>query len=362
MLRRYIQDYDYTLLFLTVALLLFGLVMIRSAQPPDPRYNFFTQQLFWVGAGAIAMAVATTVDYRFLGAWARPIYIGIVALLAMVMVMGQSGVFGAQRWFIFLDQTIQPSEFAKPLLIVVVAKFLADREGSLPGYLASGLIVGLPAALILAQPNLSTAIIVAVTWLIIALMAGLPVRWLAALCLLAAILVPLAWPHVPEYQKDRVMIFMDPMSDPSGQGYNLIQSRIAIGGGGLMGQGYSQGSQNQLGYLRVRHTDFIFSVIAEELGFVGALLLFGLLLALIFRLTLAIYVAQDSFGRLLIAGVAGWIFFQCFVNIGVNVGIVPPTGVPLPFISYGGSNLVTLMLALGLVQSVLMRQKKFEFD
>ncbi|MDQ4075546.1 MAG: rod shape-determining protein RodA [Chloroflexota bacterium] len=362
MLRRYIRNYDYTLLFLTIALLVFGLVMINSAQPPDPTHDFFAQQIIWVSVGLGAMALITMIDYRFLGAWARTIYIGIVALLGLVVVMGESGVFGAQRWFQILDQQIQPSEFAKLFLIIALARFLADREGNRGSFLLSGFLVAVPMVLILAQPNLSTAIVIGAIWLTIVVMAGMPLRWLVGLGIVLAISLPLLWPHVPDYQKERVLIFMDPMSDPSGQGYNLIQSRIAIGGGGLMGQGYSQGSQNQLGYLRVRHTDFIFSVVAEELGFVGALLLFALLLALLLRLARAIYIAQEPFGRLLVAGVAGWIFFQSFINVGVNVGLVPPTGVPLPFISYGGSNLITLLLAVGLVQSVVMRQKKLDFD
>ncbi|MBA3532395.1 MAG: rod shape-determining protein RodA [Ardenticatenales bacterium] len=361
MLRRHIRNYDYTLLFLTLALVGFGLLMIHSSAPPDPRNDFFGQQLMWALLGIVMMMLFTVTDYRFLGAWARPLYIGIVVVLGMVFLLGET-VFGAQRWFQILDRQIQPSEFAKVLVIISLAKFLSDHEGEKGAILLSGLMAAVPMGLILLQPNLSTTIVLGTIWLVIAIMGGMPLRWLMMLALLLAIAVPLAWPHVPEYQKDRVLIFMDPTQDPSGQGYNLIQSRIAIGGGGLIGQGYGKGTQNQLGYLRVRHTDFIFSVIAEELGFVGSLLLFTLLIAMIFRLIYDIGVAQDAFGRLLIAGVAGWVFFQSFVNIGVNLGLVPPTGVPLPFISYGGSNLINLLLAIGLVQSVVIRQKKLDFD
>lgn len=362
MIRRYVRDYDYTLLFLILGLLAFGLVMIRSAAPRDVAdYNFLGQQLFFVGVGTVAMVVATLFDYRFLGAWWRAIYVGIVGLLAIVFVLGQSS-FGAQRWLTLLNTQLQPSEFAKLAVIIVTARFLADREGDIKAIVVSGLMVALPMALVLLQPNLSTTIVIGTIWLSIALMAGLPVRWLVGIAVVLAILVPIVWPYVPEYQRDRVLIFRDPWSDPSGDGYNLIQSRIAIGGGGLLGQGYGEGAQNTLGYLRVRHTDFIFSVIGEELGFVGSVFLFGLLISLIFRLLRAIGRAQDAFGRLVITGVAGWLFFQSFVNLGVNLGMVPPTGVPLPLISYGGSNLVTTMIALGLVQSVLIRQRKFEFD
>ncbi|MGB0384656.1 MAG: rod shape-determining protein RodA [Ardenticatenaceae bacterium] len=361
MLRRYIRDYDYSLLLLTLALMVFGLVMIYSAQPPDPTTNFFQQQLVWVGLGIGVMALTTAVDYRFVGAWSKLLYVGIVVTLAMIFVLGQTA-FGAQRWFQVLDRQVQPSEFSKLFLIITLAKFLSTREGEIKAILISGVLVAVPIVLILLQPNLSTAIVVGTIWLSIVIMAGLPLRWLVALGIVVALTVPVVWPFVPEYQQNRVTIFMDPFKDPTGQGYNLIQSRIAIGGGGVMGQGYKQGSQTQLGYLRVRHTDFIFSVIAEELGFVGSMWLFGLLIAFNFRLISAIGAAQDPFGRLLVTGVAGWIFFQTFVNIGVNVGVVPPTGVPLPFVSYGGSNLLTLMLAMGMVQSVVMRQTKFEFE
>ncbi len=361
MLRRYIRYYDYSLLFVTLALILFGLVMIRSAQPADPTIDFFGQQLFNAALGLVVMGLLTSVDYRFFRAWARPIYLGVVLVLGMVLLLGDTA-FGAQRWFQILDRQIQPSELSKLLLIVFLAKFLGDREGEKGPILFSGFLVAIPIVLVLLQPNLSTAIVIGVIWLAMAIMAGMPLRWLVALGLVLAVAGVLAWPHLPEYQKARVEIFLDPTSDPSGEGYNLIQSQIAIGGGGLMGQGYGQGSQNQLGYLRVRHTDFIFSVIAEELGFVGSLLLFALLIALLFRLSAAIGVAQDPFGRLVVTGVTAWIFFQSFVNIGVNEALVPPTGVPLPFISYGGSNLITLLLGIGLVQSVVVRRKKLDFD
>lgn len=361
MLRRYIRNYDYTLLLLTLALMGFGLVMIYSAQPPDPTVNFFQNQLMWVGIGLVFMMLATTVDYRFLGAWYKLIYLGIVLVLGMIFVLGNT-VFGAQRWFEVLDRQVQPSEFAKLFLIITLAKFLANQETGPKAIIFSGFLVAVPIVLILLQPNLSTAIVLGMIWLSIVFLAGIPLRWFVVVGLLLGLTGIFTWPYVPQYQKDRVTIFLDPQADPSGQGFNLIQSSIAIGGGGLMGQGYKQGSQSQLGYLRVRHTDFIFSVIAEELGFVGSLLLFMMLMAFIFRLIANISVVKDMFGRLVITGVTGWIFFQSFVNIGVNVALVPPTGVPLPFISYGGSNLLTLLLAIGLVQSVVMRQKKFEFE
>ncbi|HYN88560.1 MAG TPA: rod shape-determining protein RodA [Ardenticatenaceae bacterium] len=357
--RRYVRNFDYPLLFLTLALIAYGLVMIRSAQPPQT--DFFQKQLIWATAGLAIMAVAALVDYRFLGNVAQPLYLGILAILGVIFVLGQTR-FGAQRWFSLLYFDLQPSELAKFALIIALAKYLGEREGRMSAFLASLIIVGIPMFMIFNQPNLGTTIVIGVIWFGIAFMAGLPFRLLALLGVAAAAAAPLGWRLLADYQRERLLIFLDPLADSSGAGYNLIQSRIAIGSGGLLGQGYGAGSQSQLGYLLVRHTDFIFSVIAEELGFLGALLLFVLLALLLTRLLRAAQLARDPFGRLIATGIMTLILFQSFVNLGVNVGLVPPTGIPLPFISYGGSSLMTLLLGLGVVQSVIIRHKRLEFD
>ena len=363
MLRRYLQHYDYTLLILTIALVVFGLIMIHSVQPsvPEGSLNFVQRQLIWFGVGAVAMMIVTLIDYRMLGALTLPMYIGVVAVLGLVALVGDTS-FGATRWFEIANQQVQPSEFAKLTLIIVISKYLSAREGEVRALLISGLLVFIPVIMLLLQPNLSTALILSFIWLSIAFMAGLPMRWLLALGLVVLISMPVVWPHLEQYQRDRILIFRDPWADPTGQGFNLIHSRTAVGNGGLLGQGYDQGSQTQLGYLRVRQTDFIFSAIAEELGFVGGSLLIIMLMLFLLRLVKDILLVKDPFGRLIVAGIGGWLFFQIYVNIGVNLGLAPPTGVPLPFISYGGSNLVTLMMSLGLVQSILIRQKRFEFE
>lgn len=356
--RRYIRHFDYPLFLLTLALISYGLIMIRSAQPPQ--MDFFQRQLIWAGAGLVLMTVAALLDYRFLANIARPLYLGIVALLVVIFALGESR-FGAQRWFDLLYFDLQPAELAKFVLIIVLAKYLGDREGRPGGYLVSLILVGIPMTMIFRQPNLGTVAVIGVIWLGIAFMSGLPFRILALLSIAGLAAAPLGWQLLAEYQRERLLIFLNPLADSSGAGYNLIQSRIAIGSGGLLGQGYGAGSQSQLGYLLVRHTDFIFSVIAEELGFLGALVLFLLLVLLLFRLIRAAQIARDPFGRLIAVGIASLIAFQSFVNIGVNVGLIPPTGIPLPFISYGGSSLMTLLLSLGVVESVVMRHKRLEF-
>ncbi|HBY98989.1 MAG TPA: rod shape-determining protein RodA [Chloroflexi bacterium] len=357
--RRHIRHFDYPLVLLTMALIVYGLIMIWSAQPP--RTEFFRKQLVWAGAGLLLMGAAALIDYRFLANIARPLYLGIIGLLVVTLALGETR-FGSQRWFNLLYFDLQPSELAKFVLIIVLAKYLGDREGRLSGYLVSLIIVGIPMAMIFRQPNLGTMVVIGVIWFSIAFMAGLPFRILALLGVGGLASTPIVWDFLADYQRERLLIFLNPLTDSSGAGYNLIQSRIAIGSGGLLGQGYAAGSQSQLGYLLVRHTDFIFSVIAEELGFLGALVLFLLLVLLLFRLIRAAQIARDSFGRLVVIGITTLILFQSFVNIGVNVGLVPPTGIPLPFISYGGSSLMTLLLGLGVVQSIVMRHKRLEFD
>lgn len=357
--RRFIRNFDYALFFLTLALIGYGLVMIRSAQPPNT--DFFQRQLIWTGAGLVLLVLAVLVDYRFLANIAWPLYFGTVAILVVLFALGQTR-FGAQRWFNLLYFDLQPAELTKFVLIVLLAKYLGEREGRFSAYLTSLVLAGIPMAMIFLQPNLGTTIVVGVIWFGVAFVSGLPWRLLALLVVAGLVSAPIGWQFLADYQRERFLIFLNPLADSSGAGYNLIQSRIAIGSGGLLGQGYNAGSQSQLGYLLVRHTDFIFSVIAEELGFLGALVLFALLVLLLFRLIRAAYIARDPFGRLLVTGLAVLILFQSFVNIGVNVGLVPPTGIPLPFISYGGSSLLTLLLGLGVVQSVIIRHKRLEFD
>lgn len=359
MYRRYLRHFDYPLFLVTLTLVIFGLAMIRSAEPPG--YDFFGKQLIWALAGLVLLGLTSLLDYRYFANGARPIYLIVLLLLAIIFVLGKVS-FGAQRWFNLIFFDLQPAELAKLAVIIVLAKYLGEREGRFYAYITSLIIAAIPMVLIFLQPNLSTAIVLGVVWFGVAFAAGLPFRLIATLVVLTAIALPIGWEFLQPYQRDRLTIFLDPLSDPTDAGYNLIQSRIAVGSGGLLGQGYGYGSQSQLGYLLVRHTDFIASVIAEELGFAGMVLLILLLALLLFRLLHVASVARDAFGRLVATGVATLVFFQAFGHLGVNVGLVPPTGFTLPFVSYGGSSLLTLMIGIGLVESVAIRRKKLEFD
>jgi rod shape determining protein RodA len=250
------------------------------------------------------------------------------------------------------------------LIIVVLAKFLADREeeaGRLSTIVTSLGIVGIPMLLIYLQPDLGTALSLGAIWVAMIWMARIRLRYLLALAAAGLAALPVLWLSMEDYMRQRILLFINPGNDPDSY-FNVHQALVSIGSGGWTGKGLTKGTQSQLHFLRVRHTDFIFAVTAEELGFLGALLLMVLLVFLLWRMLRIAEQARDTFGRLIAAGVVGLIFFQSVVNIGMNLGLMPVTGIPLPFVSYGGSSFMTLMLGVGLVESVAMRHKKLEFD
>ena len=311
-----------------------------------------------------ALAVLYLLDcltLRFADTLRNPAYVLILGLLGIIFVIGQvSG--GSQRWL--GAGTVQPSELTKIMIIVVLAKFLADREedaGRFSTIVISLGIVGVPMLLIYLQPDLGTALSLGAIWVAMIWMARIRIGYLLALAAGGLAALPILWLSMEDYMKQRILLFVNPGSDPDSY-FNVHQALVSIGSGGWTGKGLTHGTQSQLHFLRVRHTDFIFAVTAEELGFLGALLLMGLLVFLLWRMLRIAEQARDTFGRLIAAGVAGLIFFQSIVNIGMNLGLMPVTGIPLPFFSYGGSSFVTLMLGIGLVESVAMRHKKLEFD
>jgi rod shape determining protein RodA len=362
--RRVWRQFDLVLVGLAALLILYGVIMIYSAnQNQEDLRDLWQTQLTRAGIGLVLMLLVAAIDYRYYASLYKLFYIVMLGLLATLFILAEFTA-GTLRWLDFRFFPVQPSEIAKIVVVIVTAKILADRDGQmdkLSNLLFSLFLVVPPIILIYLQPDLGTTVIVAVVWLIMALMGG--VNWLH-IGLLGGLVVlssPVIWLTMADYQRQRMMLFLDPQSDPDSY-YNIQQALISIGSGGFLGKGFSIGTQNQLHFLRVRHTDFIFSVIGEELGLLGSLLLFGLILALIWRILRAADLAGDPFGRLICIGVASVIFFQSFVNLGVNLGILPVTGTPLPFVSYGGSSLIAFLISLGLVQSVLMRRKALDFE
>jgi|GEM_PF-68908 len=323
------------------------------------RLPMIAPYLFGIGLSLLYLLDCLTL--RVTDIFRNLLYVVMVVMLGAVFEIGQvSG--GAQSWL--GAGAVQPSEMAKIVLIVVLAKFLADREErmeELGTVLASLGIVAVPIVLIYLQPDLGTAIVLIAIWVAMVWTAGMRLRHWLILAAASAAALPLLWFALQDYMRERLLLFLNPTTDPDSY-FNIHQALVSIGSGGLIGKGLTHGTQSQLHFLRVRHTDFIFAVAAEELGFLGAMVIVALLFVILWRTLRIAERSRDTFGRLITAGVAAIILFQTVINIGMNLGILPVTGLPLPFVSYGGSSFVTLMIGMGLVESVAVRHRKLEFD
>src|SRR5581483_3431394 len=364
------RHFDYVLLATALLLTVVGILMVYSAtladSPKDePFFSTFSgHQAVFAAIGLVLLVVATLVDFRYVRSLGYPIYVLNLLLLLAVAVIGHQSN-GAQRWIDVGFFRFQPSELAKLLLIVTLAKFFADHQDRVQrfGTVALSLaLIAVPIVLVFLQPDFGTAMVMLAIWLGMAVMAGVRVSHLGLLAGGLALCGPIVWQFMKEYQRNRLLIFLNPESDPSGEGYNMIQSRISVGSGGWLGQGFGHGTQSQLDFLKVQHTDFIFAVLCEELGFLGALALFLLFIVLLFRMVRAASMQKEVFGRTFAAGAVSMVLFQVFVNVGMTIGLTPVTGIPLPFISYGASNLLTTLMAFGLLQSLLTRSQKTAWD
>lgn len=349
---------DLPLLGATLALLVFGVLMVYSATQPessgDP-FLFLKKQVVWAVVGLAGMTVTVFIDYHRWRTYVMLIYaISVLALMAVFLF--PASALGAQRWIPIGPWYIQPSEMAKLVLIITLAAFLAERKGEL-GYrdlLIAFLILGLPLMLIFRQPDLGTAMVLAAILMGMLLTAGIKAQHFVAM-ILVGVLIGTAAIHfhvLHDYQIDRLLVFIYPDLDPQGAGYSLSQSKIAIGSGGLVGKGLFSGTQTNLGFIPTRYTDFIFAVVGERLGFTGAAGLLLLYMVAISRAVRIAFLARNLMGTLLAVGIASMWIFQVLVNIGMTVGIMPITGIPLPFLSYGGSSLVANLMAAGLLLNI----------
>lgn len=348
----WLQRFDHLQLLAASALAFLGLMTLYSASA-----STFRRQLGFLAAAVAIYAAASVFDYRRLRAAAPALYALCLILLLAVSIAGRTA-FGAQRWIPVAGVHVEPSELAKLLMLVVLAAYLADRERLTAKGLGGALLLGgPPTVLVLLQPDLGTSIVFACLLAGLLFLGGARKLHLAGLVALVLAAVPVA-PHLLHgYQRKRLEIFLDPTKDPLGAGYNLIQARIAVGSGGVFGQGWLHGAQGALGYVPERTTDFVFAVYAEQFGLAGCLLLLGLFALLGFRLARSAAGAPDRFGYLLCAGACVILVTQVFQNVGMNIGLTPIAGIPLPFISNGGSALWTNAAVLGLVQSVMLRRK-----
>ena len=319
------------------------------------------RQFMYAVIGLVLLFSITAFDYRVLGRIAPFLYIFMLVSLTAVIVLGSSA-YGAKRWIQLPFFQFQPSEAAKLLIIVVLAKYFSDREekvNSFQTFALSLLLIAPPVVLVFLQPDVGTMLVIGVIWIGMSIMAGVAWRYLLTLGAIGLAALPIAYDILlHSYMRDRIVTFLDPYADPTGAGYNIIQAAIAIGSGGMAGKGFGQGTQVQGNFLRVQSTDFIFSVLGEEFGFLGAMFLFSLFTVLLFRSLSMAGASRDNFGRLIITGVVVTILFQTFVNIGVNIQLLPVTGIPLPFVSQGGTALMTFMVAFGLVQSIAARRNR----
>ena len=360
------RQFDFVLLGAAIVLTIFGILMIRSAtlNAIDPDLiNRVPDQIRFALLGMFVLLVLAAVDYRLLGGLHQWLYLIMIALLVLVFFFGVEGDAGAKSW-INIGIRIQPSEIAKVLIIITLGHLLAtnyEKMDRLTTLFKSLIHIGIPTAIIFIQPDLGMAIVFGVMWLVMVWAAGLRLKHIAIfgliLTLTAPIAVPVAWSQMQDYQKQRITSFIFPESDPDAY-YNILQARISIGSGGLFGKGYAQGPQNTLRFLRVRHTDFIFSVIGEEFGFVGGVAVMVLIGLVILRILRGARMAVDPLGSLICYGVATFIFFQTVVSIGMNLSLMPVTGLTLPFISSGGTSLLSTLAGIGLAESVIMRRRR----
>jgi rod shape determining protein RodA len=351
---------DWGLLAAALALALLGALLVYSATRGSTGYELLVRHLINLAVGVVLCAAVALVDYRGLRAYSPALYlVAVVGLLVVLTPLG-STINGSRSWIVLpAGFSVQPSEFTKVALVVALALLLSERRDveDTPRHrdvLGALVVAAIPMALVLLQPDLGSVLVLAALVVGVITASGAPARWLVGLLLVAAVAgtVALTTNVLDEYQRDRLTAFADPTADPRGIGYQTRQVRIAIGSGGVDGQGLFDGAQTQGGFVPYQQTDFVFSVAGEELGFIGA---GGLLLLQAFVLWRGIVVAQraeEMFGRLVAVGVVCWFTFQVFENVGMNLGIMPVTGLPLPFVSYGGSSMFASWLAIGLLQNV----------
>lgn len=372
--RRQLRDLDPLLFLATLLLVVCGLVVIYSATrslPGVPHPHYYVQrQAQWAMLGVFAGIAVLAYDYRAFQKWTHILYLGTLLVLGAVLVLGFTAS-GAERWLALGPLRLQPSEFAKVSIILTLAAYLDKKQdfSRLSSLIGPLLHVAPPMVMIALQPDLGTALVFAAITLGMLYFAGAQPKHLLVLILCGAGAVVVAgylslqgyFPLLKAYQVRRLTVFLDPYADPTGDGWNVIQSMIAIGSGGFFGKGLFAGSQTQLNFVPARHTDFIFSVIGEEFGFLGAAFVLVLFALLIWRLLRTTVLAKDRFGMLIAGGIASMFFFHILVNVGMTLGVMPITGITLPFLSQGGSSLMANLICIGLASNVIMRRRKIHF-
>jgi rod shape determining protein RodA len=364
----FIKKLDFSVLLLTAVLVGVGIINLYSATRLEPASPLpvYLKQVYWLGLGTVVLICTALVDYHFFERWAYWIYAVNVLLLVGLFFLGDR-TSGAVRWYSIGPVSFQPSEYMKLSLIFALSKYFSGvmtEDGlRLKDLIVPTLMIAVPALLILKEPDLGSAGLLVLIFLTMVFAVKMRIKTLLTLALVGAASAPpivyFGWKFLKPYQRQRILTFIDPNLDPLGSGYHIIQSKIAVGSGGLVGKGFMKGTQGLLKFLPEQHTDFIFSVLAEEWGFVGAAIVVGLFFVLIVRGLAIARGAKDFFGGAVAMGIATFFFWQFFINVGMATGIFPVVGVPLPFLSYGGSSLVASLGAVGLLLNIHLRRKIF---
>jgi rod shape determining protein RodA len=359
-----LRDFDTALLGIVFLIFAIGLISIHSATQAKHlsfAESYVLRQLNWLTAGLILLFIAVKISYQKFVDFSYFLYAINIAMLALVLVIGHARL-GAQRWFTIGSFAFQPSEFMKLSFILALSNYVGQRRDSmsdLKSLVIPCFLLGVPFVLVLLQPDLGTALLLLPVFFAILLVGGARVKHIMWMIGIGLAGLPFFWHFLREYQKQRLLVFLNPNIDPLGAGYTIIQSKIAVGSGGLFGKGWLAGTQNQLNFIPERHTDFIFSVIGEEWGFVGALVVIFLYYVIVQKALTIANLTSDRFGKLIATGIGVLVGLQVVINISMTIGLMPVVGIPLPLVSYGGSSLLATLVAIGLLLNVFMRRSTF---
>jgi|UniRef100_Q01YX2 rod shape determining protein RodA len=353
------RDIDWTVLLIVLLICAVGVLQIYSATRDTDYTSAWWKQVVYVLGGLLFLWIAMMIDYHTMLHYVPALYIGSVGALLVTYLIGEKA-YGSKRWIpMGFGVHLQVSEFVKLVIVLLVARYLTELrtdELEIREMLKLAGLVLIPTALVMKQPDLGTSLTYVAVLIACAFLAGLRWKYVAAIAVITVVVLPISWQFLNEYQRGRIVSFMDPERDPQGKGYQLIQSQIAVGSGGMFGKGVTKGTQTQLRFLPVPHKDFIFSAFAEEHGFVGVVVLLSLFFVLVMRIVQNAQTAPDRVGMYICMGVAALLLFHVLVNVGMVAGLMPVTGIPLPFMSFGGSSIWTFFLALGLVNNVRLRR------
>ncbi len=370
--RKILKNMDWTLLVTILLIISFGIISISSAITVKSGVDYWEKQILWALVGLVVMVLVQIFHYEDLAKGAKIIYVLNVLMLALVAIIGREAK-GAESWINLGPVAIQPSEFAKIFVIITFASYLSQKQGELRKFrdlIPCFIHVGIPMIFILAQPDLGTALVfVAIMFGMLFVGGARPLYLILIIIFGLTMAIGGVYLHqngvvslpLKEHQLERLTIFTNPESDPRGAGYQVLQSQIAIGSGGISGKGLYKGTQNKYDFLPEDHTDFIFSVIGEELGFVGSTIVLGLMFIMLHRGIRIAAEAKDFFGTLVATGIVSMFLFHIFENVGMTVSLMPITGIPLPLVSYGGSSMVTNMISVGLLLNIYLRRQKIMF-